>query len=176
MSTQLQRSTHFERSPLAIDHTNERQLSQELEQVCPVCNLACTSDSPSIGCDVCDYWLHYKCENLQPEDIKSLEQSDEDYICTTCSVQKDITTELNTQKHRQMSESQYNNAITDEDETTLKSTVATTQPSSTGSSQSVPITSPKPWQVRPNQQQSKIPPDNYLHLAEIDHLNSLLVQ
>jgi len=54
--------------------------------------------------------------------------------------------------------------------------VATTQPSNACSTQPVPTTSLKPCQVRPNQQQNKIPSDNSLHHAEIDHLNSLLVQ
>ena len=58
----------------------------------------------------------------------------------------------------------------------MKSAVATTQPSNACSTQPVPTTSLKPCQVRPNQQQNKIPSDNSLHHVEIDHLNSLLVQ
>jgi hypothetical protein len=46
--------------------------------VCPVCSRPCNDKPTSVACDICNSWLHYKCENIKPEEETKLGTS---YIC-----------------------------------------------------------------------------------------------
>ncbi|VDI73463.1 Hypothetical predicted protein [Mytilus galloprovincialis] len=51
---------------------------------CPICNKRCTNNCKAVGCDTCDQWFHYECENLSAVDIKIIEENgDDNYICRT---------------------------------------------------------------------------------------------
>ncbi|VDI05597.1 Hypothetical predicted protein [Mytilus galloprovincialis] len=55
---------------------------------CPICNKMCTNNCKAVGCDTCDQWFHYECENLSAVDIKIIEEiGDDNYICRTCKIQ-----------------------------------------------------------------------------------------
>ncbi|CAG2218962.1 unnamed protein product [Mytilus edulis] len=49
--------------------------------ICPYCNKYVEE---GIGCDRCDYWYHYQCENLSNK-VGENELKQLDYICTLCN-------------------------------------------------------------------------------------------
>ena len=50
---------------------------------CSVCDKYVRS---GIFCDICKRWSHTKCNNLTPKDFNSLKNSDEKWICLTCTI------------------------------------------------------------------------------------------
>ena len=54
---------------------------------CVGCGLNC--NSWCIGCDGCDRWFHYACENLNKKQFNVLQRSGCDYFCTQCTNKTD---------------------------------------------------------------------------------------
>ncbi|CAC5422160.1 unnamed protein product [Mytilus coruscus] len=58
--------------------------------LCLVCNRQCDENPTSVACDICNQWIHFKCEGLTPEKVSEIELNDELYICRLCTNQRVI--------------------------------------------------------------------------------------
>ncbi|CAC5425277.1 unnamed protein product [Mytilus coruscus] len=58
--------------------------------LCVVCNRQCDENPTSVACDICNQWIHFKCEGLIPEKVSEIELNDESYICRLCTNQRVI--------------------------------------------------------------------------------------
>ncbi len=54
---------------------------------CGVCSQKCHTDV--IHCDACNTWFHSRCEQLLPDDMESMGESDLGYICARCCLGSD---------------------------------------------------------------------------------------
>ncbi|CAG2245369.1 unnamed protein product [Mytilus edulis] len=68
--------------------------------LCLVCNKQCDENPTSVACDICNQWIHFKCEGLTPENVSDIELNDESYICRLCTNQRvtvnsDMETNIN---------------------------------------------------------------------------------
>ena len=54
---------------------------------CGVCSQKCHTDV--IHCDACKTWFHSRCEQLLPDDMESMGESDLGYICARCCLGSD---------------------------------------------------------------------------------------
>ncbi|CAG2191259.1 unnamed protein product [Mytilus edulis] len=66
--------------------------------LCLVCNKQCDENPTSVACDICNQWIHLKCEGLTPEKVSEIELNDESYICRLCTNQRvnsDMETNIN---------------------------------------------------------------------------------
>ena len=51
---------------------------------CKICKKSVNSNHKSIQCDICDNWIHLKCNNLNDIDNNSLKNSNEPWYCISC--------------------------------------------------------------------------------------------
>ena len=60
-----------------------KQVCDENTWVCGICKKNCLTRS--VKCDKCKFWVHYKCEKLQPDFIDVLEKDKSMlYMCSKC--------------------------------------------------------------------------------------------
>ena len=52
---------------------------------CKICKKSVNSNHKSIQCDLCDNWIHIKCNNLNDIDYNSLKNSNEPWYCISCT-------------------------------------------------------------------------------------------
>ena len=52
---------------------------------CKICKKFVNSNHKSIQCDLCDNWIHLKCNNLNDIDYNSLNNSIEPWYCISCT-------------------------------------------------------------------------------------------
>ena len=54
---------------------------------CKVCGKNINDDDPAIQCELCNYWIHINCNNLNYNDYKSLQNSSDPWYCILCCSQ-----------------------------------------------------------------------------------------
>ena len=52
---------------------------------CKICKKSVNSNHRSIQCDLCDNWIHLKCNNLNDIDYNVLKNSNEPWYCISCT-------------------------------------------------------------------------------------------
>ena len=52
---------------------------------CKICNKNVNDNDHAIQCDICDFWVHIKCNNLNYIDYKYLQGNNDPWYCITCS-------------------------------------------------------------------------------------------
>ena len=52
---------------------------------CKICKKSVHSNHKSIQCDLCDNWIHLKCNKLNDTDYNSLKASNEPWYCISCT-------------------------------------------------------------------------------------------
>ena len=63
---------------------------------CGVCHKAVGENHRAICCDICEKWIHIKCNNLNNNDYKFFqENSDEQFICVNCIAENIQFSKLN---------------------------------------------------------------------------------
>ena len=89
----LQRNTHVQNeedkcvserlriSGVKVESGNEEKEVGE-EELCPTCDMAVLDNG--VLCDVCEVWSHYSCENLSPDKIIEVEETNDGYMCKAC--------------------------------------------------------------------------------------------
>ena len=75
---------HDEPDRQKSQHGDESENDSAIEETCPLCDESVTQDG--VLCEVCNAWIHYKCEHLSDEEIKKLENTEQDYICNSCQL------------------------------------------------------------------------------------------
>ena len=51
---------------------------------CGICGKPVNSSHKAIQCDICDFWIHIKCNGLSANEYASLQISSEVWFCTKC--------------------------------------------------------------------------------------------
>ena len=54
---------------------------------CGICGKSVNSNHKAIQCDICNHWIHIKCNGLTSNDYASLQNSSEPWFCTKCIVE-----------------------------------------------------------------------------------------
>ena len=52
--------------------------------ICPFCEKIVKTRDKAICCDLCNKWIHIKCNNLNDLDYEYLKSNDETWYCKTC--------------------------------------------------------------------------------------------
>ena len=55
-----------------------------IENPCGLCYKAVANNHRSIQCDICDLWIHIKCNNISPSKYEELMSDSEPWICIKC--------------------------------------------------------------------------------------------
>ena len=72
------------------DNTSDFQ--HPLFPICPICDKDCDDKPTSVACDICNTWLHYKCEKLTRKEIEQVKKPENQYICRACNEQCNTNT------------------------------------------------------------------------------------
>ncbi|VDH90354.1 Hypothetical predicted protein [Mytilus galloprovincialis] len=68
---------------------------QQLNDYCPTCENLCSSDDKAVECEICNKWLHYKCENLTDKEVDEIENDlTLQYNCNSCKTLKTLQSDL----------------------------------------------------------------------------------
>ena len=51
---------------------------------CGICGKSVNCNHKAIQCDLCDFWIHIKCNGLNANDYASLQKSSEKWFCSKC--------------------------------------------------------------------------------------------
>lgn len=84
------RSTSKQTNIATANDNQTAQLSGQTQRAyCAACTEECIVKS--VECSKCEYWLHYECENIPPEEIALLVANEnQDYICNGCAMNTDF--------------------------------------------------------------------------------------
>ena len=52
---------------------------------CGVCGKSVNNNQKAIQCDICNFWVHIKCNGLNNDDYVLLQNSPDKWFCTKCS-------------------------------------------------------------------------------------------
>ena len=52
---------------------------------CGICKKSVNSNHRALQCDICDFWVHIKCNGLSDSDYLRLQLSDEKWFCSKCT-------------------------------------------------------------------------------------------
>ena len=52
---------------------------------CKICNKTVNDHEYAIQCDICNFWIHIKCNNLNYINYKYLQGNNDPWYCITCS-------------------------------------------------------------------------------------------
>ncbi|VDI37463.1 Hypothetical predicted protein [Mytilus galloprovincialis] len=68
---------------------------QQQNDYCPTCENLCSSDDKAVECEICNKWLHYKCENLTVKEADEIENNlSLQYNCNSCKTLKSLQSDL----------------------------------------------------------------------------------
>ncbi|CAG2200821.1 unnamed protein product [Mytilus edulis] len=68
---------------------------QQQNDYCPICENLCSSDDKAVECEICNKWLHYKCENLTVKEVDEIENDlTLQYNCNSCKTLKSLQSDL----------------------------------------------------------------------------------
>ena len=51
---------------------------------CTIFNININDKDSTVHCDICQFWIHIKCNKLNHIDYKSLQGSNDPWYCTSC--------------------------------------------------------------------------------------------
>ncbi|CAG2194398.1 unnamed protein product [Mytilus edulis] len=64
---------------------------QQQNDYCPTCENLCSSGDKAVECEICNKWLHYKCENLTVKEADEIENNlSLQYNCNSCKTLKSL--------------------------------------------------------------------------------------
>ena len=52
---------------------------------CGLCGKSVNSNHKAVQCDICNFWIHIKCNGLTANDYESLKLSDDPWFCNNCT-------------------------------------------------------------------------------------------
>ncbi|CAG2247185.1 unnamed protein product [Mytilus edulis] len=68
---------------------------QQQNDYCPTCENLCSSDDKAVECEICNKWLHYKCENFTVKEADEIENNlSLQYNCNSCKTLKSLQSDL----------------------------------------------------------------------------------
>ena len=59
-------------------------MSSAIKFPCKICENNVTNSDQAIQCDLCDSWVHIKCNDLNYIDYKLLQNSNDPWFCISC--------------------------------------------------------------------------------------------
>ena len=88
---QILRSSQSSLSSLPLPPTPDlyANASTKMAYPCGVCYKSVNDNHNAVLCDICDKWIHIKCNLLNSSDYKKLKNAEETFYCINCT--KDIT-------------------------------------------------------------------------------------
>ena len=51
---------------------------------CGICSKNVNGNHRAVKCDLCNYWVHIKCDKIEPTHYEVLKKSEDPYFCTPC--------------------------------------------------------------------------------------------
>ena len=64
--------------------TNKHFKTRNTKHPCNICKKSVHKNHRAIQCDICDYWVHMKCNKLSPSEYETLKLSNDPWYCIHC--------------------------------------------------------------------------------------------